>query len=110
MTTNIAKPFNLYSLVVTSSTALIPNTNNAIYFNSATDITITLPNLVDEIGQTNIIDGFIFYMRNYGAGTATLVDSSDTFITNLTTATSIILIADKDNVVWRDFLGPIGTV
>jgi hypothetical protein len=98
-----SKPINFSPITITESSIIQPNVYNTIYVQSLAGIIITLPNLSGPI-----LDGFPYLIKNFSAFTTTINNSAGGLITNLLAGSSIILIVDKENNEWRDFLGPIG--
>jgi hypothetical protein len=99
----ISKSLNFYPIAVTSSYVVPVNSYNVIYSNSALNTTITLPDLTEEV-----VDGFPYIIRDFGAGEVTILDSLGAPVSLLLSGDMILLIADKETFTWRDILGPIG--
>lgn len=96
------KNFNYSPVSVTGSYEASANVYNVIYGNSATDSTITLPNVMQ------MLQGAPFLIKNFGVGTITVVDSNDTEIAIMTTSNTLMLLADPIAGIWQNTLGPIG--
>lgn len=100
----IPKPFNYYAKSITGDYTLTPNSNNVIYAEPSSTSTVTLPDLDD------VIDGFCVIIRNFGPADLNVNAADTTFIANMLSGSTYLIIADKQSILpeWKSVLGPIG--